>query len=311
MSVHQPVMLDEVVAHLVQRPGGRFVDATVNGGGHAEAILRRTAPDGRVLGIDRDAALLADTRARLAAECAAGRLILVNGNFADLADFVAAQEFAPVDGMLLDLGLSSYHFDASGRGFSFSRDEPLDMRFDPNDVAAETAADLLRTRSVDDLTVMFRDFGEERFAGRIAGRILIQRARAPITTTTQLLEIITAALPARIRWRAARSAARIFQALRIAVNDELGAIRCVLPQAVSVLAPGGRLVVIAFHSLEDRLVKQFLVAERTAGRMQILTKRPLRPSEREVAANSRAASAKLRAAEKVQPASRDGGDHRR
>ena len=298
-TVHLPVMLDEVVAHLVQRPGGRFVDATVDGGGHAEAILRRSAPDGRVLGIDRDRDLLARTRDRLSDDIAAGRLLLVNGSFSALAEIVAAHQFAPVDGVLFDLGLSSFHFDTSGRGFSFSRDEPLDMRFDPSDGSCETAADLLRTRSVNDLTAIFRNFGEERFAGRIAGRILIERTRAPIATTSQLLDVITAALPARIRWRAARSAARIFQALRIAVNDELDTIRDALPQAVSILAPGGRLAVIAFHSLEDRLVKQFLVAERTAGRMQILTKRPLRPSESEVANNSRAASAKLRVAERL------------
>ncbi|HVN84102.1 MAG TPA: 16S rRNA (cytosine(1402)-N(4))-methyltransferase RsmH [Candidatus Binatia bacterium] len=296
--VHQPVLLDEVVAYLVRGPGGRFVDATIDGGGHSAAILAHSAPDGRVLGVDRDATLLTGVRERLAACIDAGRLVLVTASFADLSALVDAQRFGPVDGVLLDLGLSSYHFDLSGRGFSFARTEPLDMRFDPADTSLETAADIIRTRAVDELAAIFRDFGEERFAGRIAGRILFERERAPIMTTTQLLDVVTAALPARVRWRAARSAARIFQALRIAVNDELEAIRRVLPQAVSVLRPGGRLAVIAFHSLEDRLVKQFFVAERAAGRLDVLTKRPVRPSEREITANSRAASAKLRVAEK-------------
>jgi len=297
-TVHQPVMLAEVVEHLVRRPGGRYVDATIDGGGHTAAILDHSAPDGRVLGLDRDAGMLARLRERLSAAVASDRLVLVNGTFADLAEIVDAAHFGPVDGVLLDLGLSSYHFDASGRGFSFARTEPLDMRFTAHDPSLETAADILRIRSADELATLFRDFGEERFARRIAGRIAFERERTPVTTTTQLLDLTTAALPARIRWQAARSAARIFQALRIAVNDELDAIRRVLPQAVSVLAPGGRVAIVAFHSLEDRLVKQFFVAERNAGRLDVLTKRPLRPSEHEIAANSRAASAKLRVAQK-------------
>jgi 16S rRNA (cytosine1402-N4)-methyltransferase len=297
--VHIPVMLPEVLTHLVTGAGGRFVDATIDGGGHTAAILERTAPAGRVLGIDRDPDLLTALRGTLAAEVESGRLVLASGSFQALTTIVEARQFGPVDGVLFDLGLSSYHFDVSGRGFSFMRGEPLDMRFDPTDTAIETAADILRTRTPDQLRAIFQSFGEERFAGRIAGRIVIERERAPITTTSQLFELIAAALPARLRWRAARSAARIFQALRIAVNDELEAISEALPQALSLLNPGGRLVVIAFHSLEDRMVKQFFVAERGAGRVRVVTKRPLRPTEAEVATNPRAASAKLRVAEKL------------
>jgi 16S rRNA (cytosine1402-N4)-methyltransferase len=202
-----------------------------------------------------------------------------------------------VQAVVFDLGVSSFHLDASGRGFSFMRNEPLDMRFDPEAAHTDTAADILDSCRATELEAIFRSFGEERFAGRIARAVVRQRERTPIQTTTQLFDVIAAAVPARIRWRAARSAARVFQALRIAVNDELEAIGEALPQALSLLAPGGRLAVIAFHSLEDRLVKQFFVAERQAGRVRILTKKPLRPSEEEIAANPRAASAKLRVCE--------------
>jgi 16S rRNA (cytosine1402-N4)-methyltransferase len=292
-------MLEEVLAYLNPRPGGRYVDATIDGGGHTAAILDRIGAGGRVLGIDRDPQLLAAPRAALAADVASGRLVLVAGNFHDLDRIVAAHRFGPVDGILFDLGLSSYHLDASGRGFSFMQSEALDMRFDASDASGPTAADLLRTLSVDELAAVFREFGEERFAGRIAGRIIIERERRPIVTTTHLTEIIAAALPGRVRWRSSRSAARVFQALRIAVNAELDAVRDALPQALALIVPGGRLVAIAFHSLEDRLVKRCFAAERLAGRVGVLTKRPLRPSAAEVAQNPRAASAKLRAAEKT------------
>jgi len=279
--------------------GARCIDATIDGGGHTAAMLERTAPDGQVLGIDRDLELLIAVRRTLGDAVEAGRLHLAAGNFRELTRIATARHFAPVQAVVFDLGLSSFHFDVSGRGFSFMCDEPLDMRFDPNDTGAETAADLVNSRSADELTAIFGRYGEERFAGRIARAVVAQRRRDPVRTTTQLLHVITAALPARVRWQAGRSAARIFQALRISVNDELDAISDALPQAMSLLAPGGRLAVLAFHSLEDRMVKQFFVAERQAGRARVLTKKPLRPSEPEIAANPRAASAKLRVCERV------------
>jgi len=291
-------MLEEVLTHLKLRPGARIIDATLDGGGHTTAILERSAPDGRVLGIDRDPNLVTAVRSTLAAEFDSGRLLLASGSFQALTRIAAARHFEPVDGILFDLGLSSYHLDVSSRGFSFMRDEPLDMRFDPSDATIETAADLVRRLSAEELASIFRSYGEERFSGRIANRIVAQRERAPLTTSGQLFEVIAEAVPARERWRAGRSAARIFQALRIAVNDELEAVSEALPQAVSLLAPGGRLVVITFHSLEDRIVKQFLVAEKGAGRMHIITKHVLRASEAEIESNPRAASAKLRVAEK-------------
>jgi len=297
--VHVPVLLPQVLAALAPRAGGRYVDATANGGGHLRAVLDAAAPDGRVLGIDRDPGILAALAAELAAPIAAGRLTLVNASFAALGEILAAERFAPVDGILFDLGLSSFHLDRSGRGFAFARDEPLDMRFDPTDADAESAAEILANRDADELTTIFREWGEERFASRIARTIVARRRDQPIDTSGQLLAAIEQSLPPHTRWRAGRDAARIFQALRIAANDELGQVEAVLPQAVEALAPGGRLVVIAFHSLEDRLVKHFLRAEVAAGRLRLLHRKPLMADDTEIAANPRAASAKLRAAERV------------
>ena len=297
--VHVPVLTSTILECLQLAPGARCIDATIDGGGHAVAVLECTAPDGELLGIDRDPELLTAVRCTLARFVDAGRLHLAVGNFRELTRIATAHRFTPADAVILDLGLSSFHLDVSGRGFSFMRDEPLDMRFDSSDAGAETAADLLASRSAAELQAIFSDFGEERFAGRIARSIVAQRARAAVRTTRQLFDLIAAALPARVRWRAAQSAARIFQALRIAVNDELEAVAEVLPQALSLLRPGGRMAVLAFHSLEDRMVKQFFVAERQAGRVRIVTRKPLRASDAEVAANSRAASAKLRVCERL------------
>ncbi|HSP98748.1 MAG TPA: 16S rRNA (cytosine(1402)-N(4))-methyltransferase RsmH [Candidatus Dormibacteraeota bacterium] len=297
--VHVPVLLRQVLEALAPRPGGRYVDATANGGGHLRAVLDACAPDGRLLGIDRDPEILTALTATCAAAIDTGRLQLVAGSFAALSRLLAAHHFAPVDGILFDLGLSSFHLDVSGRGFTYLRDEPLDMRFDPTDDASESAADILATRDADELAAIFRDYGEERFASRIARTIVARRREQAITTSGQLLAAIEQSLPPATRWRAARDAARIFQALRIAANDELEQVAEVLPQAVAALAPGGRLAVIAFHSLEDRMVKHFLRDQAAAGRLRLLRRKPIIADADEIAANPRAASAKLRAAEKI------------
>ncbi len=297
--VHIPILTDVLLSLLALPPHARCIDATINGGGHTAAMLERLGPQGKVLGIDRDPDLLVAVQRRLAGDVEAARLHVATGSFRELTRIAASHHFTGVDAILFDVGVSSYHFDASGRGFSFLRDEPLDMRFNPDDADLESAQEILASRDVDELTAIFRDFGEERYARRIANRIVREREEAPLRTTQRLFDIVTASVPPRVRWQSARSAARVFQALRIAVNDELNAISDALPQALSLLAPGGKLAVLAFHSLEDRIVKQFFVAERSSGRVRILTKKPIRPTDTEIKANPRSASAKLRVAERI------------
>lgn len=298
-AVHIPILTETILEHLELPSGATCIDATVNGGGHTGAMLEATVPDGRVLGIDRDAGVLALTAQRHAQRLAEGRLVLAHGNFRDLSELAASHGFLDVDAVLFDVGVSSYHFDRSGRGFRFAEDEPLDMRFDTEDASIPTAADLLRELPQRELTRIFREYGEERFAAKIAWRVVQAREDAAIETTSQLVAIIERSLPANVRWRYARSAARIFQALRIAVNDELSAIAVALPQAFELLRPGGRLATLAFHSLEDRIIKRYFVEHKRDRTGRILTKRPLQAGEAEVDANSRAASAKLRVLEKL------------
>jgi len=302
--VHIPVLLQATLTYLRVRPGGTYVDATVGGGGHAEAILSATAPDGRLLGLDLDPEALEVARRRLAPF--GERVVLRHGSFALLATLAA--DFAPADGILLDLGLSSLQLADPVRGFSFSQEGPLDMRFDP-DAGGPTAADLVNDLSVKELTEILYRYGEERQARRIAEAIVAAR---PIRSTRHLAEVVAAAV-GRGR-RRIHPATRTFQALRIAVNDELGALQVALPQALDLLAPGGRLVVISFHSLEDRIVKRFLRQEArdcicppespacTCGhraRLRVLTRKPVRPTPEEVVQNPRSRSARLRAAERI------------
>ncbi len=297
--VHVPVMLAEVMGLLDVPRGGRVIDATIDGGGHAAVLLEHIGPTGSLLGIDRDPDMAAAVQERLAEAARCGRLRVATGSFGDLGEIAARFGFAGVQAILFDLGLSSHHLDHSGRGFSIRGDEPLDLRFDPADATRPTAADILARRSAAELTELFRDYGEERFASRVARSVVAHRQREPLATTAQLVEIVTQVLPGKERGRAGRSAARIFQALRIAVNDEIDTISAALPQAVELLAPSGRIAVISFHSLEDRIVKRFFLEQQRVGRLKILTKRPLRPSDDEIRANPRSASAKLRVAERV------------
>jgi 16S rRNA (cytosine1402-N4)-methyltransferase len=313
LPAHEPVMVDRVAELLRPRPGGTFVDATLGLGGHSERLLQASAPDGRVVGLDRDPAALALARERLA--WAGDRLVAVPASFADLAAVAGRLGLRAVDGVLYDLGVSSRQLDEADRGFSYRADAPLDMRMDPT--GGITAAEVLATYPRAELARILREYGEERFAGRIARSIDQARRRAPIATTGQLAELVKAAVPAAARRTGPHPARRAFQALRIEVNRELDALRTSLPQAIDLLAPGGRLVVLSYHSLEDRIVKQALAeaagrpmptphrlpVDPPAGpaRVAVLTRRPERPSVAEVAANPRAESAKLRAAEKLQP----------
>ena len=248
---HVTVLLDEVVDALRPRSGGAYVDCTLGGGGHAIGLLAGSVPDGRLLGLDADPGALAVARERLAEF--GPRLVTAHANFRDLAATARAHGFDRVEGIVMDLGLSSRQLEASGRGFSFRANEPLDMRFDPE--GGETAADLLNRSDEADLADLLYGYGEERRSRRLAREIVRRRTRRPFATTDDLIAAVEAALGPR-RGKI-HPATRTFQALRIAVNGELDALDAALPQAAALLTPGGRLAVIAFHSLDDRRVKQF------------------------------------------------------
>ena len=299
-------MVAEVLRYLSVQPGGRFVDCTVGGGGHSLAILEAAAPGGLLLGIDADAEALEIARARLQPHTDSA--LLSQANFRDLAAVCRKANFIPVHGVLFDLGVSSYQLSAEGRGFSFQVEAPLDMRF--GESQSVTADEIVNTYSERDLADLIWRYGEEPASRRIARAIV--RAR-PLATTSELAAVISrAAAGAR---RRIHPATRTFQAIRIAVNDELNALTSALGQAVDVLGRGGRLVAIAFHSLEDRIVKQFMRRESrdcicppeapacTCGhraRLRLVTKGAARPSQEEVSVNRRSRSARLRAAEKLQ-----------
>jgi 16S rRNA (cytosine1402-N4)-methyltransferase len=293
MTTHEPVMVAEVVAHLRPAGGGLFVDCTVGLGGHARALLEGGAS--RLIGLDRDERALAVAAERLSPW--RERVELVHADFRELDAVLRARGVEAIDGALADLGVSSLQLDEEGRGLSFRRDEPLDMRMDRS--RGPTAADLLA--SVDETSladVIFR-FGEERYSRRIARAIVRAREGSPVATTGQLASIVRRAVPFRGHQRI-DPATRTFQALRIWVNRELEGIDRFIEDAVGRLRDGARLVVIAFHSLEDRIVKHTLRAlERSGGLIRVLTRRPLEPSAGEVSANPRARSAKLRAAERM------------
>lgn len=298
---HTPVLLAEVLAGLRPQSGGRYVDGTLGGGGHAAAILEASAPAGLLLGIDADPAALAAAGARLAPFGA--RATLLHGNARELTQLAEQAGFTTITGLLLDLGVSSHQLDTPERGFSFMVDAPLDMRLDPT--SGETAAELVNQTPEAELADLIYRYGEERGSRKIARLIVEARRRQPISTTEQLAAIITRALGGR-RGKI-HPATRTFQALRIAVNRELESLEMALAQAVELLAPGGRLAVIAFHSLEDRIVKQFFRAESGYGgadgptRLRIITKKPIIAEAQELRDNPRARSAKLRIAEKCEP----------
>ena len=307
---HHPVMVERVVELLRPRSGAVYLDATLGLGGHAERLLEASGPDGRLVGVDRDPAALALARERLA--WAGERLVTVAASFADLAEVAGRLGLEAVDGVLYDLGVSSLQLDEADRGFSYRADAPLDMRMDPT--TGITAAEVLATYPRAELARILREYGEERFAGRIARFIEQARRRRPVRTTGELVELVKAAVPAAARRTGPHPARRAFQALRIEVNRELDALQASLPQAVDLLAPGGRLVVLSYHSLEDRIVKQALNAAAgrddqpparlpvpvpSPARVAVLTRRPETPTAAEIAANPRAESAKLRAAEKL------------
>lgn len=303
-AYHLPVLPAPVTAFLQPRSGGVYVDGTLGGGGHTALLLQASAPDGIVIGIDRDPEALAAARQRLAPF--GERLRAVHATFDLMAEVVHQQGFEMVQGVLLDLGVSSRQLDRAERGFSFQQDAPLDMRMDPSTGAS--AAEVVNTLSARELERVIGSLGEERFAGRIARAIERERAKAPLETTGQLAQVIRDAVPGSYRHGRIHPATRTFQALRIYINRELEQLEAGLLQGVDLLASGGRIVAISYHSLEDRIVKNTF--RRLAGKglspdeevtpvLRLLTPKPLVPEPEESAENPRARSAKLRAAEKL------------
>jgi 16S rRNA (cytosine1402-N4)-methyltransferase len=309
---HIPVLAEEVMSMLAPARGSLQIDATLGGGGHTERILEATDPDGRLLGLDADGAAIARVDGRLRPRFG-DRLVLRQANFRELGGVARAAGFAAVDGALFDLGLSSFQLADTARGFGFRAGGPLDMRFDTS--RGIPAAELLATLDADELTALFRRYGEEPKASRIARAIVDARGTAPVATAEELAALVERVLPPNPRQpRRTHPATRVFQALRIAVNQELDALSAGLTAALDLLRPGGRLVVLSYHSLEDRIVKRFIAAERRGcvcppelpvcvcgrnPRLRLVTRPSMTPSAAEIAANPRARSARLRAAERL------------
>ncbi len=303
--MHIPVLTKEVLQYLDPKENENFVDCTVGQGGHTILILEKTSPKGKVLGIDLDSQQIASLRDVSQSEKKfKDRLILVNDSYINIKKIIEKENFNSINGILLDLGMSSEQLEKSGKGFSFLRDEPLDMRFsDRTDLTAEIIINEWPEERIEEV---LREYGEEKFSKKITKSIVEERKRGRIKSAFQLAEAIKDATPS-IYWTARiHYATRTFQALRIAVNDELENLKKVLPQAISVLSSGGRMAIISFHSLEDRIVKKFLkemekiaFANASAGKVKILTKKPIIASDEEIKLNSRSRSAKLRAFIKI------------
>lgn len=289
---HIPVLLNETIDGLALHAGDNAVDCTVGAGGHAEAILEKTSPSGRLIGFDLDEAALDAARRNLSRF--GSRAMLVRANYRDAGRILQSESFGPVQAALLDLGFSSLEIDDPSRGFSFRADGPLDMRYDRSQEVS--AASIVNSWGEDQLADIIHEYGEERFARQIAAAIVRRRREQRFIGTLDLVDTIAGAVSAQYRKGVPHFATRTFQALRIAVNDELGNLEAALPALTAALAPGGRLAVISFHSLEDRIVKRFFLDEPL---LQPQTKRPVEASEQEAMRNPRARSAKLRIATKI------------
>jgi len=309
---HEPVLLKECIEGLNIRPDGVYVDCTLGGAGHSVEILNRLGPGGLLIGIDQDREALEAAKEKLENVRSKGNFITIHENFENIRQILEAQKIKSVDGILMDLGVSSHQLDADERGFKYLNDAPLDMRMNQDD--GFTAKELVNTWPKDEIARIIRDYGEEKWAARIAEFICKAREDYVIETTSQLVDIIKAAIPAPARREGQHPAKRTFQAIRIAVNRELEVLESVLPDMLESLNSGGRLCIISFHSLEDRIVKQFFISR--SGRckcppgfpkcicnavkeVKVITPKPVTPSEEELERNHRARSAKLRIAEKL------------
>jgi len=293
-SGHQPVLLNEVIEYLNPKPGHKIIDATFNGGGHSLAILEKIKPKGKILGIELDTGLF-----NKAGEKFGGvrEITLVNDNYRNLKKIAGERDFLETDGILFDLGISSWHLSESERGFSFQKNEPLDMRY--LEEKSLTAAEIVNQWPPEEIEKILQEFGQEKFSRPISRAIIEVRKKKPIISTFQLIEAVKKAVPLWYQHRRINFATKTFQALRIAVNDELGNLEAGLKQMPEVLKRGGRGVVISFHSLEDRIVKNRFRECKKAGIGEIITKRPVRPREKETVKNPRARSAKMRVIEKI------------
>lgn len=308
-TVHKPVLMDEVIEALDPKENQNFIDGTLGGGGHTEEILKRTGPKGKVLGLDWDNDAVQRTKERLSSY--GERLIPVNSSYINVKEVIQTEKFHEFSGILLDLGLSSDQLQVSGRGFSFQKNEPLDMRFDAgrNELTAET---ILNTWSEDKLEEIIREYGEDSWSRKIARTIVEKREEQPIKTTLELVGLVIGALPKKKS--KTHPATKTFQALRIAVNNELNNVRLALKDMIEILEPGARLAVITFHSLEDRIVKQYFKQESIdchcppeipvcrcehKAQVKLITKKAIKPSDKEITENFRCRSAKLRVVEKI------------
>jgi 16S rRNA (cytosine1402-N4)-methyltransferase len=294
---HIPVLINEAVQGLAIRENGVYVDSTVGYGGYTELIAEHLG-SGKVIGIDADKQALELVEKRLVSQIAEGKIILKHSNFRFIEKVLAELRIGSVDGIVADLGLSSMELDDVSRGFSFKEEAPLDMRFDISSDGL-TAEEIVNTYSQDDLTKLFRDLGDEPFSGRIARIIVESRKKQAIKTTTELVNLILSIVPVKFAKKSIHPATRVFQALRMKVNDEIGALNVLLASSLNLLNPSGRLAVVSFHSGEDRIVKNVFREWKAQGFVNILTKKPITPSEIELGANPRSRSAKLRIIEKI------------
>ena len=305
-SVHKPVLLKEVVEYLDLKPGDQIIDATLGGGGHTLAIAEQIAPGGKVLGIEADKDFAEVTKQNIEISKYKDNIIVVNDSYTNIENIVREHNFRP-NGILFDLGLSSWHYERSGRGFSFKRDEPLDMRFNPSTGSGQAATEIVNTYSREELEKIIREYGEEQFSESIAKNIVNARKVAPISKTSELVEVINNSVPFWYKKRKIHFATKTFQALRIEVNSELKNVENGVSSAINVLEhaypeqgqKGGRLVVISFHGLEDKIVRELFKKKAKEGIVKWVVKGTIKPKWEEVKINPRSRSAKMKIVEKI------------
>jgi len=296
--IHQPVLLKEIIEYLDPKPGDKIIDATLGGGGHAMVLAEKVAPDGKILGIELDPVLFQEAQYAIRNTRYANIVIPINDSYVNIKNIVRERNFRP-NGILLDLGLSSWHYEKSGRGFSFRKDEPLDMRFNPSAGSGQAAAEIINTYNREEIEKIIREYGEEQFSKQIAKNIVAARRKKPIMTTGELVEVINNSVPFWYKRKKIHFATKTFQALRIEVNSELKNVERGVSIAIDVLEPNGRLVVISFQGLEDKIVREIFKKKTKEGIIKWVTKRTVKPKWEEVKSNPRSRSAKMKIVEKL------------